>query len=84
MKKLPALIKDMDALKGKILDALKREYPVGAIVQWRHGTHWQEGEVIDHFAHWTGSGAALQARNTKTGKVKVLTASDIVWEEGRA
>lgn len=70
---LAALLAEREKLDKVIGNALAREYPVGALVYWRHGRNWQTGRVIEHW------GAMLRARNTNTGNYKDLTAACVAY-----
>lgn len=73
------LMKSRDKLNKEIFEALKREYPVGAAVYWKHGVHEQQGRVLEH---WEGFGEPMVlARNVNTGKTRKLTVTTIVWYE---
>ncbi|SRR5258706_5512598 len=86
MKKAPRkplemrfLLKQREKLNKEIFEAMKREYPLGSIVGWRHGVHRQDGRVVDH---WQGyDDAMVQVENVNSGKKHRLTATAIIWYE---
>lgn len=71
------LLIEQNKVESRIYRALKREYPIGSYVYWKHGLHEQRGRVLQHSADWCGSGGRLLAENTRTGNRKWLDASAV-------
>lgn len=69
---------ERDKLHKRMHAALRREYPVGSILHWRHGQHWQTSRVLDHSDYGEG---AVQAQNTNTGNARWFRFGEIVWYE---
>lgn len=73
------LLKQRAKLNKEIFEALKREYPLGSVVHWKHGVHEQRGRVVDH---WEGyEDPMVQVENVNTGNKRRLTATSIIWYE---
>lgn len=69
---------ERDKLQKRMHAALLREYPVGSILNWRHGQHWQTSRVLEHSDYAEG---AVRAENTNTGKSRWFRFAEIVWYE---
>lgn len=63
MKSIQRALVKMDAARAALQEAIITDLPVGAGVQWRHGYHWQQGQVVGH-----GYGDRVSVENEKTGK----------------
>lgn len=75
---LASLIAERDSLRKRMHAALLRIYPLGSLLHWRHGQHWQTSRVLDHSDYSEG---AVQAQNTNTGKTRWFRFSEIAWYE---
>jgi hypothetical protein len=67
-----------DAQAHTLLLALYREYPVGRVIQWRHGRHWRTAEIVAQGGEWGGIEHAQFKVRSAAGREYWISASLVI------